>query len=110
MENSTPSDIDVSALVHMRDNGEDHLVLDVREPWETALCSLPGSLQIPMGQIPDRLEELPRDKPLIVMCHHGMRSLRVVEWLRHNGFSNAINLHAGIDAWAREIDPEMQTY
>jgi len=100
----------VGTLARMRENGEAHVLLDVREPWETALCAVDGSLNIPMNEIPSRLEELPRDRPLVVMCHHGVRSLRVADWLGQNGFSNAINLRSGIDAWAREIDPDMQTY
>lgn len=103
-------EIDVGELARLREAGEPHVLLDVREPWEMAVCSVDGSLNIPMGDIPGRLEELPGDRPLVVMCHHGMRSFRVAAWLRQNGFSNALNLRAGIDAWARQIDPEMPTY
>lgn len=110
MENGTSLDMDVFALAQMRERSESHIVLDVREPWETTLCSLDGSLNIPMNEIPGRLAELPQDKALVVMCHHGIRSLRVAEWLSQNGFSKVVNLRAGIDSWARHIDPNMQTY
>jgi rhodanese-related sulfurtransferase len=53
---------------------------------------------------------LPQDKPLVVVCHHGMRSMQAVMWLRSQGFQNAVNLRGGIDAWARQIEPRMATY
>ena len=91
-------------------DGERPVLLDVREPWELATARLPGSLDIPMGQIPERLDELPPDRPLIVMCHHGMRSLQVVMFLQHRGFESVSNLAGGIDAWSREVDPSIPTY
>lgn len=91
-------------------DGERPVLLDVREPWELATARLPGSLDIPMGQIPARLDELPPDRPLIVMCHHGMRSLQVVMFLKHQGFESVSNLAGGIDAWSREVDPSIPTY
>lgn len=86
------------------------VLLDVREPWELATARLPGSLDIPMGEIPARLDELARDRHLIVMCHHGMRSLQVTMFLKHQGFQSVSNLAGGIDAWAREVDPSIPTY
>ncbi|MEO5372754.1 MAG: rhodanese-like domain-containing protein [Alphaproteobacteria bacterium] len=86
------------------------LVLDVREPWETRICALPGSLMVPMGQLGAELGALPRDRPLVVLCHHGVRSWHVTSWLRRNGFANVINLRGGIDAWARRVDPGMSIY
>lgn len=86
------------------------LVLDVREPWEQAVCALPGSLMVPMGQLPARLGALPRDRPFVVLCHHGVRSWHATGWLRRNGFDNAVNLRGGIDAWARRIDRGMSIY
>ncbi len=85
-------------------------VLDVREPWELEICRLDGSIAIPLGTLPGQAATLPRAGKLVVMCHHGRRSAHAVEWLRANGFPNAINLAGGIDAWARQIDPEMRTY
>ena len=84
-------------------------VLDVREPWEFAICSLPGSVHIPMGQITRRFEELARDRPVVCVCHHGMRSLQVAMWLERQGYET-VNLAGGIDAWAREVDPACPTY
>jgi rhodanese-related sulfurtransferase len=86
------------------------LVLDVRETWELELASLPGVLNIPMAQIPDRLDELCRDREIVVMCHHGARSFQVAVFLKHSGFETVINLAGGIDAWSREVDPGVPLY
>ena len=86
------------------------LLLDVREEDEVRLCALPGSLHIPMNLIPLRHNELPDDVPIIVYCHHGIRSLNVARYLAHVGFENVANLQGGIDAWARQIDPSMPRY
>ena len=85
-------------------------LLDVREGWEVNLCAITGSRHIPMNEVPDRVDELPRDRALVVVCHHGMRSLQVAQWLRAQGFENAINLDGGIDEWARAVEPGMATY
>lgn len=85
-------------------------VLDVREPWEVAIASLPGSLAIPMGEIPRRLGEIPAGRSVVCLCHHGMRSMQVALFLAHNGFDDVHNLQGGIDAWAREVDPSCPLY
>lgn len=103
-------DIDVENLSELRTARRAHTVLDIREPDEVAICVLPDSVVVPMQQVPDALESLPRDAPLVVLCHHGMRSAMVTNYLRGNGFDNAWNLRGGIDAWARMIDPEMPRY
>lgn len=105
-----PLEIDVATLASWREAGRPHAVLDVREPWEVAVASLEGALLVPMGEVPARLGELPGDAPLVVLCHHGGRSLRVTLWLRGRGFDNAVNLAGGIDAWSREVDPAVPTY
>mgnify|MGYP001806174874 CR=1 FL=1 len=102
--------IDPQTLHARRAAGERLVILDVREPWETALCVLPDSLVIPMSQIAARLAELPATLPVVVVCHHGVRSAQVAAWLRSNGFPHTLNLSGGIDAWARAIDPAMRTY
>jgi rhodanese-related sulfurtransferase len=84
--------------------------LDVREAWEVDLCVIARSRHIPMNEVPARSDELPRDRALVVVCHHGVRSLKVAQWLRAQGFENAINLDGGIDEWARVIEPQMATY
>lgn len=102
--------ISVSQLQDLRLAAAPHVVLDVREADELAICSVENVIHIPMAQVPSRLSELPADRPLVVMCHHGMRSLRVVNFLRGNGFDNAINLDGGIDAWAVGINPAIGRY
>lgn len=105
-----PLQIDVQELARWRDTGVAHVVLDVREPWETALCLIDGSIAIPLGAVPGAVDRLPADKPIVVTCHHGMRSLQAVNWLRRNGRAQAVNLAGGIDAWARQVDPAMTLY
>lgn len=101
--------IEVRALRDMRDQARPHTLLDVREPDEFACCALADSLHVPMQSVPAHLEHLPRDRPVVVMCHHGVRSLHVAAYLRQAGL-DAWNLAGGIDAWAREVDPELPRY
>jgi rhodanese-related sulfurtransferase len=87
------------------------MLLDVREPWEIATASLPNSTNIPMAEIPARaFNELDEDTPILVMCHHGARSLSVAAWLRNQGFAQAQSVAGGIDAWSRSIDPSVPSY
>ena len=86
------------------------VLLDVREHSELAICKINQAIHIPLGEIPERIELLPRDVPLIIFCHHGTRSLRVVDYLINLGFDNARNMTGGIHSWAKEIDPEMRKY
>jgi rhodanese-related sulfurtransferase len=102
--------VSVAELAAWRRENTPHMLLDVREAPELAICGIAGAIHIPMGQIPALREELPRDMPLVVMCHHGMRSQRVMQFLRQAGWENAINLEGGIDAWADQIDADMQRY
>jgi len=107
---SRPTAISVQELAAWRRDKVPHAVLDVREAEECAICRIEDALHIPMAQIPARIAELPVDAPLVVMCHHGMRSLRVAHFLRQAGRDPVINLEGGIDAWAREIDPALPRY
>lgn len=86
-------------------------LLDVREPWEAGICALPGSRLMPMGDVPSRAhQELDPDAHIVVVCHHGHRSLSVALWLREQGFEQAQSLAGGIDAWASTMDPSMPRY
>lgn len=80
-------------------------LLDVREPWEVERASLPGSVCIPLQEIPSRMQELDAGAEIIVMCQAGMRSQRAAEFLAARGFSRVVNLRGGIAAWARQFDP-----
>ena len=87
------------------------LLLDVREPWEYQTASIPNSLFMPMGDVSSRAHtELDPDAPIVVMCHHGARSLNVTLWLRDQGFTHAQSLSGGIDAWSRTVDPNVPRY
>lgn len=90
------------------------LLLDVREPWEVQLAAIqvPGAdmLNLPMGQIPQRLGELDPAQPILCICHHGMRSAQVVAFLERAGFDSVYNLAGGIDAWSAQVDPSVPRY
>ncbi len=87
------------------------LFVDVREPWETAICSIEDSLSLPMSEIAERAGELPSgERELVVVCHKGMRSLQVAMWLRSQGFAEAASMAGGIEEWARSIEPGMARY
>jgi len=92
------------------DKGEQLVLLDVREPEEVAIVQLPGAVHIPMGEVPGRLHELDPDKEMIVYCHHGVRSLRVAQFLAQRDFTKVVNLTGGIDAWAIEVESGMARY
>lgn len=90
------------------------LVLDVREPHELALASVaPDGLEVlsmPMGGIPDHLQELPADRPIACLCHHGVRSMQVALFLHNRGFEKLANVAGGIDAWSVERDKQVPRY
>ena len=102
--------ISVQQLDDMRKSGEAHTLLDIREVEELAAASISGALHIPMNTIPENLDKLPTDQPLVVMCHVGGRSAQVQMWLHDNGFKNAVNLEGGIHAWSLSIDPTVPQY
>ena len=85
-------------------------LLDVREPWEFEKCHIEGSRLIPLSQLPARLGELDPERTTVVICHHGVRSLRAASYLEHCGFGDVVNLTGGIDAWARTVDQAMAVY
>lgn len=85
-------------------------LVDVREPWEYATCHIAGAQSMPMRSVPARYPELDRNAPTVVICHHGARSFQVGLFLEQQGFTDIINLHGGVAAWARDVDPAMPTY
>ena len=94
------------------------VVLDVREPWELQTASVTPDgfalLHVPMQSIPARLAELkstyPEDQPIACLCHHGIRSQQVADYLMRNGFTDVVNLQGGIAAWAQELDTSVPQY
>lgn len=102
--------VEVEQLRDMLKSPEPPVVLDVREPKEAAICVLPGSILIPLGELPQRLAELPTDRTIVVHCHHGGRSARATAFLREHGYGKAFNLTGGIHGWSLRIDPSVKTY
>jgi len=88
----------------------DPLLLDVREQWEYQTCHIDGSQSMPMNTVPANVANLDKAKPVVCICHHGMRSMQVALFLEQQGFSNVINLTGGVDAWATQVDSSMPTY
>ena len=94
----------------LEDADEPPVVLDVREPWELAVASLPGTVAIPMQSIPGALDQLDPLRTTVCVCHHGARSLQVALFLEHHGFRDAVNLTGGIHAWSEQVDRSVPTY
>ena len=101
----------VEVASQLRSDSSVPVLLDVREPWEIAKASIAGSRNIPMGELASRaLRELDPEEAIVVLCHSGVRSLKATMWLRNQGFEKAQSLRGGIDAWSREIDPQVPRY
>ena len=94
----------------MQKRGDAFTLLDVREPWELEKASIEGSKNIPMGDVPTRVRELDPEAHIVVVCHHGVRSLTVTNWLRQQGFEKAQSMRGGIDGWARTVDTKVPLY
>ncbi len=90
--------------------GDRVMLLDVREPYELEICRIEGSQHIPMRQLPARIDDLPRERHLLVLCHTGVRSRYVTEHLRAHGFPAVSNVQGGIAAWAERVDPSLRRY
>ncbi len=106
-----PPEITATGLVELLKQPNPPLLLDVREPWEYETARLPDSTLMPMGDIPSRAHaELDPDAPIVVLCHHGARSLSVTMWLRAQGFEHVQSLAGGIDQWSRTVDPGIPRY
>ena len=101
--------IDVTELDRLRHGPDAPLMVDVRETWERDIGTIEGSQHIPLGELSARAAELPKDREMVIFCHHGARSAKATTWLRQQGY-RASNLHGGIDAWSEEIDPKVDRY
>ena len=98
-------------LKSLRDSENSVTVLDVREPWEYDVAKIAGSKHIVMGDVPARFnQELDPEDHIVVVCHHGVRSMNVTAWLRQQGFEKVQSLQGGIDRWARHVDPSVPVY
>lgn len=99
-----------AASALLKEQGDQAVLLDVREPWEYEQVHVEGAHHIPMGEIQARLGELDAGKQYVVMCHHGSRSQRVALFLASQGYGRVANLAGGIDAWAADLDPALPRY
>ena len=101
----TPSDLQKRV-----ESGELWRILDVREPWEIEIANIAGTMNIPMNEVPARYDELSAEAGIAVLCHSGVRSGRVADWLAANGFEHVANIVGGIDAWSAQLDGSIQRY
>ena len=110
-EGATPvRAITVEEVKARLDAGDDLIILDVREPVEWQISLIDGALRIPQGEVPAHLDELPRDRDIVVYCKTGIRSANVIRLLQEEGFTRLYNMAGGINAWARAVDPSLPTY
>ncbi len=110
--NQSPIEMSVVELDQWMKTRSDVVLIDCREESEYAVAKIDGSVLIPMSRWMESTDKLAEfaDKQIVVHCHHGGRSMRVTQWMRANGYPNAINLAGGIDAWSQEIDPNVPRY
>ena len=102
-------EIDVSKLKSMKENNEKFILLDVREKNEIDFANISHHVHISIGEIPNRYNEIDKNEKIIVMCHSGVRSANVCQYLEPLGY-NVYNLIGGIDAWSKLIDPSVPIY
>jgi rhodanese-related sulfurtransferase len=111
--NETTMDYEIApeAVKSKLDAGEPFVLLDVREPWEFQTASIEGAKLIPMGEMPSRAhQELDPEEHIVVICHHGVRSMNVTAWLRQQGFEKVQSMRGGIDAWSQVVDRSVPVY
>jgi rhodanese-related sulfurtransferase len=101
------NEITPKALKARLDAGEDIDIVDVREDWELLQSRLDRAIHIPMNDIPEALDQIAKDKPVVIMCHLGQRSAQVADWMETQGYDNVYSLAGGIDGWARDVDPSV---
>ena len=111
LNNIMDFEISPGQVKSLQKSGETFTLLDVREAWEYEASRIEGAKHIPMGDVPTRAhQELDPDNHIVVMCHHGVRSLTVTNWLRQQGYEKVQSMRGGIDGWARTVDPMVPLY
>lgn len=95
---------------YLQSSNNNPILLDVRELWEYKICHIEGSQLIPMRNIPSELNQLEPEQETIVICHHGIRSRIVGQFLEQADFTNIINLSGGVNQWAQQVDTKMPVY
>ena len=106
-QSDTISATDLSAAI---ERGDDLVLLDVREPWEAEIASIPGSMLVPLASLESVVDKLDPAEDFVVYCHHGMRSESALRFLQQRGFDHARHLSGGIDAWSRDVDGDVARY
>lgn len=103
-------EITAQQLKTMLEAREEVALVDLRSSWEQQLCAIEGSINLPMEDLPVHMHDLPTDKPIVMICHHGARSRQAVAFLKGCGFQKVSCLSGGIDSWAKDIDQAMKRY
>jgi len=103
-------EIDVLELKQKMDRGDNFVLIDVREPHEYKIASIPGSKLVPLGEVPKRLDEFDKNADIVIHCKSGMRSAKACAVLRQNGFQHVRNVVGGILAWSDKVDPSVPKY
>ncbi len=108
----TLADIEIEPreVQQMLSRGDQLLLVDVREPWEQETARIEGSILIPLRAIPGNISRLEGPLPIVVYCHHGIRSLDAAAWLRSQGIGGARSMRGGIERWSEEVDPQIPRY
>ena len=107
---ATPLEISVEDAQRLLSLNNPPFLVDVREADELAICQIAGAVHIPLSQIPERWSDLSAHTSVLVICHHGGRSMRATQFLRSKGVAGVSNINGGIDAWAVKIDPKLARY
>lgn len=102
-------EVTAAELAELLESGEPVQLVDVRETWETEIAVIPDAMVLPLGRLPELLDALDPETPVIAYCHHGIRSAQAAGYLLAHGF-DARHLAGGIDAWAEDMDPGMRRY
>ncbi len=105
MQTITPKELKIKL-----DAGENPVLLDVREAWEYEIGHIKGSTNISMSNVQRMLDSFKSDDEIVIICHHGIRSLQIANFLENNGYKQIINLDGGVDAWAESVDTDMAQY
>lgn len=103
-------EIEPREVQRLRARGDEFLLVDVREPWEHDTARIEGSVLIPLREIPGNVSRLVGPSPLVLYCHHGIRSLDAATWLRSQGVSDARSMAGGIERWSQEVDMKVPRY
>lgn len=103
-----PLEVSVQQAKEMLTEGA--AVVDVREPWEFDQGHIEGAIPVPLQTLPANIGDIPTDRPVVINCHHGGRSMRAVQFLREQGHTQVTNLAGGLDKWSLEIDPSIARY